>query len=260
MNNKILEIWYQGRNFENIPSYEKPRLLILWGPPASGKSSSEVKSIIHNFGIPMKDYIIFNVDDPVESHANFKRESIKSVNTFLASKQSELNQLNTLLNNINNDNASHFSKPYLNIRKQLNLNKKMDSLIKNALDGKKNIILETTGMRGLGWLLENNSFDKKSYIITIIFPLIGVEDGWRRYKTRAIKSYKAGNHFRFGLTKSRYILNYIQSYKTFINNHKNLERIVISPDGERIVISPDGSNANEAIVRQLLNKATSKTF
>lgn len=199
-------------------------MIIKYGPAASGKGSVGVTKAILGFGHELKTYINFNVDDVVESFEKFTKNSRSTLDGILRKYKKEPKNLINLLNNLSQQNTETLSKPYFDIRfnKALNIAKKSDTIMANAMNKKINITFETTGSYGFPfWLWELKGIE--DYQVKFIFPLVEIDNGWRRYKARAIQSYENGKAFRFFSTKEEYKNNHIKSYTNFMENIKFLK-------------------------------------
>lgn len=98
----------------------------------------------------------------------------------------------------------------------------MDTLMQNAINARKNLTFETTGATGFPHWIFKYLTGLEHYRIIFVFPLLHVNDGWKRYKKRAINSYLRDDVFRFGLTKQKYKDNYIESYNQFLKGEQEL--------------------------------------
>ena len=221
----------------------KSKLIIKWGPPASGKGSSLVKAAITRLGDPMSSYWQFGVDDAIEFTNYFK-----TVSQALAKERfGNVNNINKMMNNLNgisNTNAKAFGKPYTNVRIAENsrgnkMSNKLNFMIKAAIAARENITFETTGtLPGVtgaprnietpwpAWIWRNsaNSFFSH-YNLIIVFPIVPFKETWRRYRMRAISSYKRGEGFRFASSKNQLKNSYQQSYTTFLRNLINADKM-----------------------------------
>ena len=221
----------------------KRKFIIKWGPPASGKGSSLVKAAIARLGDPMSSYWQFGIDDAVEFTNYFK-----TVSQALAKERfGNLNNINKMMNSLNgitNEAAMAFGKPYTNVRIAVNANgkvlsNKLNFMIKAAILANENITFETTGtLPGVTgaprnietpwptWIWRNsaNSFFS-NYNLIIVFPMVPFKETWRRYRMRAISSYKRGEGFRFASSKNQLRNSYQQSYTTFFRNLTNAEKM-----------------------------------
>lgn len=262
----LLRIFSKVNKLNNVPTQERPVFIIKYGPPASGKGSRGVKSVIESFGHPLNSYIDINVDDVVESLNTFKKDSRKILN---AKGLTTAEQINQILNKATNKNAENFSKPYFTTRfnKRLAIPNQMDLLMKNAIIARKNISFETTGGTGFpSWIFDVFKEGLKNYDIKFIFPLVDCSEGWSRYKRRPTNSYLRGGVFRFGSSKKQYIQQYIKSYNEFLNGEiamrsgkyggvgKNARYFVIPRTGTGLI---SNSSKYRPVVRMLIGEAKS---
>lgn len=205
-----------------------PKLVIKYGPPASGKS--QLNSLIEQVGgDPISSYININVDDAVESTEYFKRRSRIAIQRIVGNRNPSEAVLRNFVNHATGTQMSEMARRlgavYTTVRTVRNLkNKKisdkMDSLIHKAVDAKKNIIFETTGSNAFpNWLF--SYIENEGYKVFIVFPLTPFAVTWNRYKNRPIKSYMSGKGFRFGSTRNQLAQIYRLSYEHFINAFRN---------------------------------------
>lgn len=227
MNNKLvinqqylLRIFSKVNKLNNVPTQNRPVFIIKYGPPASGKSSQPMINVIKSFGYELNTYIHVNVDDVVESIKTFQNESMKMFQKRLTTnKLKDQNQIIKILNNVSNNNAKMLFTPYVSIRynSRLNIENRIDELMKHAIMARKNISFETTGSTSFPfWIFNVLQPGINKYQIKILFPLVDCSEGWRRYKARAVKSYVQNKSVRFGLSRRQYTEQYIKSYKNFL--------------------------------------------
>lgn len=256
------------RKVNNLPTPTEPKFIIKYGPPASGKGSDAVKSLITSLGDPLNTYININVDDAVESTEMFTSSSRDLVNNIIKSKN--LTNFNKFLNNATPEQVAKFSKIYTNIRfgknnKGRTIGNKMDNLLMQALKAKKNITFETTGGTKFPyWLWTDLQHLITGYKIVIIFPIVPFEETWRRYKMRPIQTYIKGGGFRFGSSKNQLRDTYSNSYKNFIkfinqpNKRLLIDKIYIVPPAVNdhiLIINKNTKNLN-ITVKMLTNIST----
>ena len=98
----------------NFPNPETPKLIIKYGPPASGKGSAEVKNLIQSFGDPLSSYVNINVDDVVDSTLYFKKRSVDLVHSLVKNPNNAT--LTAFLNNASVDAVKNFADVYTNVR------------------------------------------------------------------------------------------------------------------------------------------------
>jgi hypothetical protein len=252
--NSLFKIFTSNANkINNLPTPRNPKFIIKYGPPASGKGSDAVKSLIKDLGDPLNTYININVDDAVESTEMFTRTSRDLVKNI-----KNIKNLETFLNDATPEEVSRLAKTYTNIRfgkntKGRTIGNKMDNLLTQALQAKKNVTFETTGGVGFPIWLRKSPFKEllEGYQIIIIFPLVPFEETWRRYKMRPIEVYRKGGGFRFASTKSELHKVYINSYNnfiTFLHNREQLinwiNKIYILPPTDSVLIINKNKNTN----------------
>ena len=231
------------RGLTPLNQKKKSNFIIKWGPPASGKGSALVKAAITRLGSPMSTYWQFGIDDAVEFTNYFKTVS----QALAKARFGDLNNINKMMNSLNgisNKNAQAFGKPYTNVRTAENANgsklsNKLDIMIKDAIAAKQNITFETTGtLPGVTgtprnvetpwpawiWRSRSNAFFS-DYNLIVVFPMVPFNETWRRYRLRAISSYKRGEGFRFASSKDQLRNSYQQSYTTFARNLLNADRM-----------------------------------
>lgn len=228
----LMSIFTKVKSLKEVPTQESPVFVIKYGPPASGKGSTHVKNVIARFGKSEKSYIDINVDDIVESLESYKTDSRKTLMNKGITQYTPFKNIDELLNQTTNNNAKKYLKPYIDIRsrdnmKKLNKNKMtlVDRLIQKAIKGKKNIILETSGVSGFPFWIFSVFKGLDFYNIHFVFPLIEMNEGWKRYKKRAIDSFLRGGVFRFGLSKEKYKEFYINSYNKFMAGKEILKKL-----------------------------------
>jgi hypothetical protein len=241
-NYKLLRIWTASGKGESallsrLPSHygntNKPNFIIKWGPPASGKGSQAVKDTIASMGWPLDTYVNFNIDDAVQATELFKRESTRRAQEYLNKVRNDPNKKNlnlttingivNALNTINSNSALKIGKAYTNIRNGVGTNgrklgAKMDAFLQQAIELRKNITFETTGMGGFPeWLFSQKGLSDTNYNIHIIFPIVSFETSWARYRRRAAEMLirnRAG--FRFASWKDEARKQYRKSYDKFL--------------------------------------------
>jgi hypothetical protein len=206
-----------NRRVNNMPTPTgQPKFIIKYGPPASGKGSGAVRSVIESLGDPVSSYININVDDAVEATKAFRNRSRALVNRLTVKPNSP--DFNAFLNRASTNEVAEFAKVYTSIRfsknsKGLDIGAKMDNLLTQALKAHKNITFETTGGNGFPtWIANWLGTLLKGYKIVVIFPTVPFEETWRRYKLRPTQVYKNGGGFRFASTKSQVRKIYRDSY------------------------------------------------
>lgn len=230
----------------------RPKLVVKWGPPASGKGSAAVKSAIASLGDPLNSYFNLNIDALIEESNWFKRASRLQAKLVLAKNTPKLKGLNinssniknisNKLNNLSGKNTTRLGGPYKWLRFKFPLpgtpsrNKPyrtpgnvQDEVLGDVMRSGRNVTFETTGERGHGWpgwlfaKLRQENIARHNYQIVFVFPLLPFSETWARYKSRAIKSYKSGEGFRFASTRS-------QLRDTYRNSYINFRNIMNNPD------------------------------
>lgn len=215
----------QNRRIESLPEPTgQPKLVIKYGPPASGKSS--INPLVERIGgDPIRSYININIDDAVESTEYFKRRSRIAIQRLVGNRNPTEQMLRNFLNKATNKEISKIGKVYENVRKAKNLSgskfsDKIDTLIQKAVKAGKNIMFETTGTNAFpNWLF--SYIDGKNYKAFIIFPMAPFQLTWQRYKNRPVRNYLTGGGFRFASSKSNLAQTYRLSYSHFINAFSN---------------------------------------
>ena len=242
------------RNLENLPKPSgRPKLVIKWGPPASGKGSARMREAINSLGDDYSTYIHINVDAIVESTPYFTRTSRTELIRMVGKNANDAKIL-AFLNKISAPDARKLGKPYSNVRNARNemhykISAKQDALIDEALDLGKNVSVETTGSGDReggwpGWLI-NKEKVKTDYDVVFVFPLVTFPEAWRRYQRRPLQSFRQGSGFRFASNRGGLLRTYVKSYKNFIGilgnpqQRQKIKRI--------IVLDPYSSNKNTNI-------------
>ena len=106
--NAMLKIFAKNQNTINrTPSSRRrtrPKFIIKYGPPASGKGSAAVTASIEQLGDKINTYININVDDVVESTNLFRKQSRLLLNKLVANKGINATQpgaVNAIVNVLN---------------------------------------------------------------------------------------------------------------------------------------------------------------
>lgn len=215
----------QNRRVESLPDPTgQPKLVIKYGPPASGKSS--INPLVEQVGgDPIQSYININVDDAVESTEYFKRRSRIMIQRLVGNRNPTEQMLRNFLNHATNKEISKIGKVYGNVRGTKNLSgykfsDKIDRLIQKAVEAGKNIMFETTGSNAFpNWLFQY--IQGYNYKVFIVFPMAPFQLTWQRYKNRPVRNYLAGGGFRFASSKGALAQTYRLSYNHFINAFSN---------------------------------------
>lgn len=212
------------------PRSGRPKLIIKWGPPASGKGSAAMTATIEAEGDPIRSYININVDAVVESTQAFRNESRQLFENWIKTKFPGRTigtipnaEIINELGNISRRNASKLGMPYGRVRTTANIwtglpiGNKQDALLKLAIDNKKNITFETTGQAGWpDWLFAKYPTLKTDYKIIVIFPMVPFATAWKRYRGRPLASYRQGEGFRFASNRTTLRETYMACYEQFI--------------------------------------------
>lgn len=239
------------RNLETLPKPSgRPKLVIKWGPPASGKGSARMREAINSLGDDYSTYLHVNVDAVVESTPYFTRASRTEL-IRMVGKTATNAQILAFLNKITPAEARKLGKPYANVRNTRNemhrkISAKQDALIDEALDLGRNVSVETTGSGDReggwpGWLI-NKEKVKTDYDVVFVFPLVTFPEAWRRYQRRPLQSFRQGGGFRFASNRTGLRNTYVKSYKNFIGilgNPQQRQKI-----NRIIVLDPYSSNKN----------------
>lgn len=255
-NYKVLKLWTTPTKgtfagLGRLPSYygsNKPVFVIKWGPPASGKGSVAVKDFIKSLGYPLDTYVNFNIDDVIEATNYFIEESNRRARNYLKIANPTPNNENKIvaaLNKINFNNSIRLGKTYTNIRNGLGssgtkLSNKLNIFLQQAIELRKNITFETTGMGGFpDWLFTERGLSATNYDIHIVFPLVPFEVTWERYRRRAAKMLIAKKGFRFASWRDGAIKQYRQSYDKFLDVVADarkmglLQSVAVLPEGNK---------------------------
>lgn len=215
----------QNRRIESLQSPTgQPKLVIKYGPPASGKSS--VNSLVEKIGgDPIESYININVDDAVESTEYFKKRSRIMIQRLVGNRHPTEQMIRNFLNKATDKEINKLGRVYATVRgtKNLSGNKfsdKIDSLIMKAVEAGKNVMFETTGSNSFpNWLF--SYIEGRNYKVFILFPMAPFQLTWQRYKNRPVRNYLSGGGFRFASTKNQLAQTYRLSYNHFINAFSN---------------------------------------
>ena len=215
----------QNRRIESLPTPTgQPKLVIKYGPPASGKSSTN-PLVEQVGGDPIRSYININIDDAVESTEYFKRRSRIMIQRLVGNRNPTEQMLRNFLNKATNKEITKLGQVYSTVRKTKNLSgskfsDKIDSLIQKAVNAGKNIMFETTGSNAFpNWLFQY--IQGANYKTFIVFPMAPFQLTWQRYKNRPVRNYLAGGGFRFASSKGALAQTYRLSYDHFINAFSN---------------------------------------
>ena len=233
-NYKVMKLWTVSAkgtfaSLGRLPSHygvNKPVFVIKWVPPASGKGSSNVRNVIESLGYPIETYVNFNIDDVVESTKYFIEESNRRARNYLSRIHVNPNNVNKVveaLNTIQQNNAISLGKSYSQIRNGVGssgkkLSNKLDIFLQQAIQLRKNITFETTGMSGFPeWLFTQKGLNNTNYDVHIVFPLVPFPITWERYRRRAALMLRSGKGFRFTSWKESARTQYRKPYDNFLN-------------------------------------------
>jgi hypothetical protein len=214
------------------PRSGRPKLIIKWGPPASGKGSPAMTRTIESEGDSISSYININVDAVVESTLAFRNESRQLFEKWVGTKfpsrsiRSISNEeIINKLGQITRRNAEKLGVPYGRVRTTANIwtgqpiSSKQDALLGIAIQNKRNITFETTGQSGWpNWLFVKYPSLKTDYKVIVIFPMVPFTTAWKRYRGRPLASYRKGEGFRFASNRSTLRETYMACYEQFIRS------------------------------------------
>jgi hypothetical protein len=214
------------------PRSGRPKLVIKWGPPASGKGSAAMTRTIEAEGDPLRSYININVDAVVESTQAFRNESRQLFEKWVGTtfpgrsiRSISNTEIINKLGQITRRNATKLGLPYGRVRTTANIwtgkpiGNKQDEILATAIRNKRNITFETTGQSGWPeWLFTNYPSLKTDYKVIVIFPMVPFTTAWKRYRGRPLASYRAGEGFRFASNKSTLRETYMACYEQFIRS------------------------------------------
>lgn len=209
-------------NLTSVPIDENPHLIIKYGPPASGKGSEKVQEEIKNLGIDIKDCIIFETDRIIESLEDYRKET----KNFYNSLDKDTNYNNKLIEL----SSIYYKKRTTKNSKENSISNKMDDVLKESIENRKNIIFETTSGKlneynPILWLLrfikEHTNINHKPYKVTLIYPLVNDDEIFRRINHRASEQLKRNPPFYRTIDK--------KSLKKIIENAKMNFYIYIIP-------------------------------
>lgn len=160
-----------GKNINKLDQAATPYFVFKYGPTGSGKGSKKVQDEIAKLGLTDNNTVTFEVDKIIESVKNFRNKSME-------------------LKKIYNENVQRRPQVYKNLsslyfktRKNTKVNNIQDTIMKEAIEKKKNIILETTGRSSIGWIL--NELAGKGYKIVVIYPIVNPTELQKRVVSRA---------------------------------------------------------------------------
>jgi len=252
------------------PGSRRPKLVIKWGPPASGKGSPAMTRTIEAEGDPITSYININVDAAVESTLAFRNESRQLFEKWVGTKfpgrsiRSISNaEIVNKLGEIMRRNAEKLGIPYGRVRTTANIwtgkpiGNKQDELLGIAIKNKKNITFETTGQAGWpDWLFVKYPALKTDYKVIVIFPMVPFTTAWKRYRGRPLASYRKGEGFRFASNRSTLRETYMACYEQFI---RSTSRAAITNLVSKFVVLRQTQTANGNTRIEKLNAVSRKS-
>lgn len=221
--NRLTDI-LSKRRLSAFPRPSKPLFVIKYGPAASGKSSLPVRKWFQSVKVQYEDVLHINIDDIVESVGFFRTKSRQVAAKVFSSKN---------LTKLTANEIDPLSSVYTSVRttknsKGLSLTNKFDRLLLHALQSKVHVSIETTGSMSWPQWLFQGEYRKwlKFYRVVVIFPLVPVDVGYRRYVQRAKRMYynNASSGVRLGLTRDQYKKTYDASYKHFQDAMKDTKQ------------------------------------
>jgi len=268
---KLLKLFTGTHNkINNVPGPlgGRPKLIIRYGPPASGKTRL-LETVKTNLGIndPPNSFIKIDIDSIVESLQYFKQHTRNIANRFIFKGITNKNKLMNELNRVTPLQTVQIKNAYFRTRKAKNSAKKTisskDTLIMEmAIEKGKNLTIETT-KPDFGWVFDKfgTQLNHHNYMIIVAFPIPPFDEIWKRYRERAINSYLTGGPFRFFSTKSALNNAYTKSKKDFISIFakptymKYINHIVIKrPDRLPLIINKNKNiNLKRGTVREYLD-------
>jgi hypothetical protein len=154
----------KGQFLHTIKQKQKdPLLIVKYGPPGSGKSSSVIYDEIKKLGRPMNSYVDINIDTYVEMIEEYREGLIKGENLY--------DQTRTMKN-----------------KSGMSIYDKTKYVLKKAIDQRSNLIIEITGGYSvgktgpLGWIFK--MIDNTPYKIVVIYPKVSIRTIMKRMETR----------------------------------------------------------------------------
>lgn len=158
------------KNVENIATkghtmkkQKDPLLIVKYGPPGSGKSSSIVYGAIKNLGRPMNSYVDINIDTYVEMIEEYRKGIESGENLY--------NKTRTTKN-----------------RSGMSIYDKTKHVLKKAIGQRSNLIIEITGgyevgkSGPLGWIIK--MIENTPYKIVLIYPKVSLKTITKRMEHR----------------------------------------------------------------------------
>jgi len=227
-------VGYVGQEIAELKSNEQPYLLILYGPPASGKTTILPK-ILDNFGLD-KNYIYLSDD-------KFSYDTVQ----YKEMRKTDLTELQDLSAEELDDHPiiKHLQEEYNKIRKKAK--QLLYMFMGLAFMYKYNVILEMTGV-GLDWYMSTviDEFYHYKYDIYLMYPFTTNEDLlYRRSIKRAFeeKRFPPMKYFKIAIDVS------IKNFNKILDE-SNITKFksILVYDTKRT--APDGHNLDEHIIFQ----------
>jgi len=183
---EVIKIATHGRGIQ--PANNDPLFVVKYGPPGSGKSSTNVYNAIKKLGLPLTSYIDINQDTLVESLKPYQKNHTR------------YNELR-----------------YQKNKKGLSLHEKSTILLKKAVNARANIIIEITGgyeepNGPLGWI--HKMLRDTSYKLIVVMPQVEIETILKRLekRTRTRNSEEVKKMYEISL----------QNFDTFIKTKETI--------------------------------------
>tara|TARA_R110002072_G_scaffold84065_4_gene190572 strand:- start:830 stop:1723 length:894 start_codon:yes stop_codon:yes gene_type:complete len=224
-----------ARKFHYRTAKSNAKLVILYGPPGSGKSK-----YLRDAKLKTSDYVHISIDNIIESIGIFCTQSREtSLKVFGTNGKLTKTELVQRLDKLPRGEVDKISTTYRKFAESKNsfsktLKDKMVYIFENSINEGKNIILEMTGTNPLWFnILRDNMkhIKNKNYEVQFVFPVISFEQMWLQYRMRAARQILSSSEcVRFGMFKSKAKQSYQQSYNNFINKWgfiKNLSTNII---------------------------------
>lgn len=230
---KVLRILAKRNALTNFPRQKRPLFVIKYGPAASGKSSLPVKKWFQTMKVKYEDVLHINIDDLVESVEYFKTRSRKEAIPLFSKITSANNLARLPIDSIRSLAGIYTSVRTMKNSKGLSLADKFDDLLLKALQSKIHISIETTGTNSWPQWLFQGAFGKliQMYHVTVIFPLVSIDTGYRRYIGRAKGMYnQPGSGVRLASTREHYRQAYQESYRHFQDAMKDPKQTAFIDD------------------------------
>jgi len=198
--NEIMKIFTKEKEMK---SRENPLLVILYGPPGSGKSSSKT-AVYKTYGLSSDDFIHIDIDEPLESTRNLREETRVIRESYPYNTTNAINkagQLNKLTKEISKRRVVHMNGKVrwdgLDTRSEndglykWSIREKLHAAIQEALDRNWHIMLDMTGNRADEPGLEYQRLFTvlpEIYKVIVFYPFIS-------YQTQKNRTFKRANEF-----------------------------------------------------------------